>query len=260
MSRLPGSPVGPPGRGLPIPWAHLPISFQTTSRGAPSPGSPNRAPAERGAHFLEPSFNISKFPVNGPWRGSYGKRHPFPELSSTRPLIVHLSLTIPSEWASLHVPQHCPHRERCSVSRANSLLIHLYLTESPIKEPSHEKHGHRPRSPMRTEGLRTMGCGLVPQGDHLWRCFHYPSAMQPSVRYLPPWLGYARTLLASMCHSNPHQGIPSTPVYSSHMTQGRVRILVSLRYRWGVGFMGGMHEGEEEHLQGFGGEVEGKND
>jgi len=23
--------------------------------------------------------------------------------------------------------------------------------------------------------------------------------------------------------------------------------------------MGGMHEGEEEHLQGFGGEVEGKN-
>ena len=26
--------------------------------------------------------------------------------------------------------------------------------------------GHHPRSPTWMEGLNTMGCGLVPQGDH----------------------------------------------------------------------------------------------
>ena len=49
--------------------------------------------------------------------------------------------------------------------------------------------GHSPQSPMLTEGLHTMGCSLVPQGANLQHCNHYPSAMQPSVQYLPPWLG-----------------------------------------------------------------------
>jgi len=34
--------------------------------------------------------------------------------------------------------QHGPYGERCSVSRANGLFIHLYLSESPVKELSHE--------------------------------------------------------------------------------------------------------------------------
>jgi len=38
--------------------------------------------------------------------------------------------------------QQDPHRERCSVSRANTLYIHLYPSESPKKEPSHEKLGN----------------------------------------------------------------------------------------------------------------------
>jgi len=44
----------------------------------------------------------------------------------------------------------------------------------------------------------------------------------------------------SMCaRPNTQQGIRSTPVYASHVTQGRVRIHITLRYRQGVGFMGG---------------------
>ena len=38
----------------------------------------------------------------------------------------------------------------------------------PNKEPSHKKwkiFGHRPWSPTWTEGLHTVGCGLVPQVD-----------------------------------------------------------------------------------------------
>ena len=35
-------------------------------------------------------------------------------------------------------PQQGPYGERCSVSRANGLFIHLYLSKSPVKEPSHE--------------------------------------------------------------------------------------------------------------------------
>ena len=47
-----------------------------------------------------------------------------------------------------------------------------------------------------------------------------------------------------MCRGNPHQGIPSTTVTASHVTQGRaeyeLRIYKTRRYGQGVGFMGGM--------------------
>ena len=41
-------------------------------------------------------------------------------------------------------------------------------------------YSHHPQSPMRMEGLQTIRCGLVPQGDNLQHCYHHPSAMQPS--------------------------------------------------------------------------------
>ena len=48
-------------REVPSSRAFLYISFGVSSKGAPPPGSPNRAPIERGAPFQEPSFNyISK--------------------------------------------------------------------------------------------------------------------------------------------------------------------------------------------------------
>ena len=68
----------------------------------------------------------------------------------------------------------------------------MYVCTVLKKEPSHiwgKIYGHRPRSPTQTEGLHTKGCGLVPQGYRLQHCYPYPSAMQPSARYIPPWLG-----------------------------------------------------------------------
>jgi len=99
-------------------------------------------------HFWSP-LSLSKFPVNGPPSspsGPYGERHLFPELSSTFPLVIHLSLNISGKWAPLHVPQQDPYGERCFVSRASGLFIHLYLLESPIKDIYH-KNGENIWSP-----------------------------------------------------------------------------------------------------------------
>jgi len=107
--------------------------------------------------------------------------------------LLHLYLKVPSKWAPLHVPQQGPYGEWNFISRANGLFLHLYLSESPIRSPPTKKtgktFGHHPQSPMWTEGLHTVECGLIPQGDRLWHCSLYPSAMQPSAQYLPPWLG-----------------------------------------------------------------------
>jgi len=87
------------------------------------------------------------------------------------------------------------------------------MSESPVKELSlemGEKHSHHPRRPMWTEGLHTMGRGLVPQRDCLRHCYHYPSELQPSAQYFTLWLGQTTTPLVSVWHSNPQQGIPST--------------------------------------------------
>jgi len=127
---------------MPLPRAFLPISFRIHSKGAPPPGSPKRAPAETDAPFREPSFNfLSKFPVKGPPSPQVPQRrerHPFLELSSTHPLIIHLSLKVHGKGAALHVPQQGPYGERCSVSSASGFFIHLYPSESPVKEPSNE--------------------------------------------------------------------------------------------------------------------------
>jgi hypothetical protein len=56
-------------------------------------------------------------------------------------------------------------------------LIHSYLSESPLKFSHNtqvKEHSHRPRSPTWTEGLRTMRCGLVPQGDPSRHCYWLP--------------------------------------------------------------------------------------
>jgi hypothetical protein len=96
----------------------------------------------------------------------------------------------------------------------------LLLRDPPTK--TGKTFSHRSRRPTRTEGLYTMGCGLAHQGDRLRHCNLYPSAMQPALRYLPPWLGWTRAPVASVCGSNPHQGSPSTPVTASHVTLGKV--------------------------------------
>jgi hypothetical protein len=102
----------------------------------------------------------------------------------------------------------------------NCMSIHsfIHISQSPVKQLSNETW--KQTQPY-TEGLHTMGCSLLPQGDCLWHCCYYPSALQPSAQYTPPWLGYTTALLASVCVGNPLQGILSSPVTTSHVTQGR---------------------------------------
>ena len=76
------------------------------------------------------------------------------------------TLKVPGKVAPLHVPQKGPYGERRSLSRADGLLIHLHLSESP-KWSSPTKlgkaHVHCPRSHTWKERLHTISCGLVPK-------------------------------------------------------------------------------------------------
>jgi hypothetical protein len=73
-------------------------------------------------------------------------------------------------------------------------------------------------SPTRTEGLHTMGYGLVPQMDRWRHCYFYPSAIQPWARNLPPWLVETRTPSSSECCSTPLQ-CPLHTFTSTHVAQ-----------------------------------------
>jgi hypothetical protein len=83
--------------------------------------------------------------------------------------------------------------ERDVPSPESMVYSFIYIRHSPqIRSPPTKmgkSYGHLPRSPTRTEGLHTMGCGLVLKGDRLRHYYDYPSAVQLSARYLPPWLG-----------------------------------------------------------------------
>jgi hypothetical protein len=54
----------------------------------------------------------------------------------------HLFLMLPVKESPTMFPQWGPYRERCSVSRANGLFIHSYLSESPVKELFHKIGGN----------------------------------------------------------------------------------------------------------------------
>ena len=134
MSPLPGSPMGPPWREMPISRAFLYIDFRVPSKGAPPPWSPHRASTVRNAPFPEPSFIcLSKSMVNEPTPGSqlvpYGERCPFPDPSSTHPLIKtksHLSLKV--SCSTNEVP-----KERDALSPEPMVYSFIYVCQSPQK-------------------------------------------------------------------------------------------------------------------------------
>jgi hypothetical protein len=76
-----------------------------------------------------------------------------------------------------------------------------------------------------TYNVHTMGCGLVPHGGRLRHCYYYPSSLQPSAPYRPPWLGSTGAPLASQCL----QSMSSTPGTASHAKQG-ANLFVTLKY------------------------------
>jgi len=120
----------------------------------------------------------------------------------------------------LHVPQQGPYGERCSVSRAGGLLIHLYLSESPKRSlPTKMGKTHT----VTVHGASRGQKAYIRPGSHADRlrlCSHYTTVVQHSARYPPPWLGYTRALLASIVSTLIWvYRIPSTTVTASHVTQ-----------------------------------------
>jgi hypothetical protein len=111
-------------------------------------------------------------------------------------------------------------RVRCarSLMLTRQILLALQPLDISMSKRQVTFHG----APTQTEGLHSMGCGLVPQGNRYETTISTPSTMQPSAGYLPPWLGWTRTPLASVCRSNPQQSIPSTTLTAFHVTQGTV--------------------------------------
>jgi hypothetical protein len=70
----------------------------------------------------------------------------------------------------LHVPpKGSPWTELLSPEPIVYSLIFIYICQSVQQRAFQWNEGktysHHPRSPTRMEGLHTMGCGLVPQGD-----------------------------------------------------------------------------------------------
>jgi hypothetical protein len=61
----------------------------------------------------------------------------------------------------------CMERDASSPEAVGYSLI--YIRRSPQKgalpRNAGKTYSHRPRRPTQTEGLRTLGCGLVPKGD-----------------------------------------------------------------------------------------------
>ena len=128
-------------------WREMPISraFLYTSSKVPS----QSAPRER-CSFSKALLQLSL-------------RVP----SECTPLIIRLSLEVPGKWAPLHVSQQGPYGERCSIPRANGLFFHLYLSETPIKEPSHKNWENTftvRGAPCRRKAYIQWGAAWFPKG------------------------------------------------------------------------------------------------
>ena len=180
------SPLQIPHRGPHGEWS---LSSEASS---PYPfGSPENEPPSFTFSYQSSRRETERLPPGSP-AAPYGEWHPSTELSSAHSLIIHLSLKVPGKWAPPHVPQQVP-MERDASSPEPMVYSFIYIRQSPqLRTPPRKTgktYGRHPRSSTRTEDLHRMGCGLVPQGGHLWHCNLYRSAMQPSAWYLPPWLG-----------------------------------------------------------------------
>jgi len=142
----------------------------------------------------------------------------------------------PVQEPPLYGPQRGPYGERCSVSRANGLIIHSYLSESPVNELWHK-----------TRVKHTVTVHRAPSG---WKAYIQLGVAWFSTLLLLPQCHSAFSTIAStlawvdqspishcVC-SNPLHGVPSTPVTASHMTLD-TDLHITLQYVRGVGFMGG---------------------
>jgi len=81
--------------------------------------------------------------------------------------------------------------ERNAPSPEPKVYSIIYICWTPKKEPSHEVRGEylvTVHGTPRGRKVYIQWCAAwFPQGDRLRHCYHYPSVMQPSAQYLPPW-------------------------------------------------------------------------
>jgi hypothetical protein len=143
-----------------VPWALFPISFRIPRKEPP----PNTAPAKRDAPFPEPSNYLLKFPVNR--LPSFPQRAPTE--TGTR-LQNFYTISSKSPVNEPPPPTMFPTRGEKFPFQSQWFNHSSISVGVPNKEPSHKKRGktfgHCPRSPTWMEGLHTVGCGMVPQGD-----------------------------------------------------------------------------------------------
>jgi len=103
-----------------------------------------------------------------PQHGPYGERCPFPDPCFTYLIAPLHGLPLGSIWREMFLFQ-----SQWFIHQ----IIHSYISETPVKELSHEMgnpYGLCPRIPSHMEGLHTVGCSLVPLGDSVQQCCCYP--------------------------------------------------------------------------------------
>jgi hypothetical protein len=119
--------------------------------------------------FPEPSNYLLKFQVNGLHRFPNGPL--WRETSVSRTFFYAFPSKSPvNEPLSMFPNRFLMEREVSSPEPALYLFIHLRIpvrVYGALQQKTEKIFGHRPRSPTWAEGLHTMGCGLVPQGDRL---------------------------------------------------------------------------------------------
>ena len=144
-----------------------------------------RSPPSTVSHSSLYTDPLTRFP-----NGTPTERHPSTEPSTSYHLKIHLSLRVPLKGAP-----------PCSLTGSlwTEILRHqshwsIYSCMSagvPKKEPSYKTRKNKVAvfgAPRRRKAYIHWGAAWFPR----WivnNCYLYPSAMQPSARYLPPWLG-----------------------------------------------------------------------
>jgi len=138
-------------------------------------------------------------PLQVPQWGRYGEKYP---LTGHLYLSLHTSLFICPSESLVREPPSCSLtgspwavilRHQSHWSTFQSFIYSCLSAGVPKKEPSYihmEKNIRSPSMEPHTDGRPTYN-GVWPGSPRgvLRHCYLYPSAMQPSARYLPPWLG-----------------------------------------------------------------------
>ena len=136
-------------------------------------------------------------PLQVPHRGPYGEKCRLTGIFTSQ--LIYLFLSFPQstgKWALSMFPNRVP---MDSDTTSPEPLVYFSFIHScmsagvPKKEPSYIHMGKNVRSSStepHADGRPTYN-GVRPASPRgsLRHCYLYPSAMQPSARYLPPWLG-----------------------------------------------------------------------